>query len=219
MSTLLRKLAEPPPPKGVSVDEWDKQLGVEPTRGTTMAKTSTADLVRKTAARLAFEDLTAPPRESALAVVSRDKAAAATDPELFKIAADLTESVDEALALYENMGGTFEKNAFGNPMFSPIQLAGSPAVAGARPPAPAGGVAAPAAPTAAPAAPGAQGPKPNPSQAYTTTTTTKQVIQKPVATPQAPAQASSTPSMAGAAPAGGGAAPAAPAAEGGAGTA
>jgi hypothetical protein len=131
---LLDKLAEPPPPEGVSVKAWDKilQKGPRP-----MPKTATVDvdLIRKTAERLAFEELTAPPELSPEQNILFLKMSSVADEELFKVAMGLSQGLpsvydmDQALQTYEELGGTY-KHAFGAPMFDVKQMAGSPAVSG-----------------------------------------------------------------------------------------
>ena len=132
---LLDKIAEPPPPEGVSVDEWDKILEKGPRK---MPKTCDVDHIRKTAERLAFEELTAPVGSSPEWNIISMKQGSVEDPELFKTASLLALrrtpdgfSCDRSdiFDIYEELGGTY-KHAFGNPMFDVKQMAGSPAVAG-----------------------------------------------------------------------------------------
>lgn len=195
MFTLFSKLAEPPPPNGMPVDEWDKHLGADPARGTIVAKTSAPiNLIRKTASRQAFEELTAPRVVDTPALSL--KLAAVDDLDLFKVATDLASDVDEALQLYENMGGTFEKSAFGAPMFGQNQMAGSPALqAGMTPKAPNVGAAVAAIKPPAQANPAAAQGGQGGGAPMSTTTTTKQVVAPSTpstpstpAAPSAPAQ-------------------------------
>jgi hypothetical protein len=188
MFTLFSKLAEPPPPKGMSVDEWDKYLADNPPKETTVGKVSApVDLIRKTAGRQAFERLTASPVSSMPALEL--KLAAVDDQELLKIAWGISNDAESALETYEAMGGTFEKSAFGAPMFQANQMAGSPALQsgmGARAvaPAPLPKQPAPVAPTPQAGQGGQGGGVP-----MATTTTTKQVVAP--AAPSAPSAPSS----------------------------
>lgn len=190
MFTPLTKLAEPPPPKGVSSKEWDRilQEGPDPEEKCHVTAKKTAapiDLIRKISAQRDFEELTAPPVSSD--PIMQYKLASVDDPELFDIAFSLSDGAERALQIYESMGGTFEKRAFGAPMFGGNQLAGSPALQGAMKPG--GGTA------QAPQLPGPQGaikPPQAPAQQggggstpMQMTTTTKQVVAP--ATPAAPA--------------------------------
>jgi hypothetical protein len=138
---LLDKMAEPPPPEGVSTKEWDHMLQEGPKK--TVTKTANlAEEIRKTAQRVAFEELTAPRERSALEIASSEKFASVEDQALLKVASDLSffespqwegqlimERVDDILHRYEELGGTY-KYAFGQQMFDSKQMAGSPAVSG-----------------------------------------------------------------------------------------
>jgi hypothetical protein len=128
---LCEKTAEPPPPKGVSVEQWDKILAKGPK---SMPKTAAPlDLIRRLSARemekRAFEELTTPFAESSLEALDSMKLAAVEQPELFKAALTLAGNTHHALEDYEAWGGTY-KHAFGQQMFDVKQMAGSPAVAG-----------------------------------------------------------------------------------------
>jgi hypothetical protein len=142
----------------------------------------------------AFLELTAENDVSGLDAIALHKVASCIDKDLLKTATALTDSLDEALTLYEMIGGTFEKIGFGAPMFSPPQMAGSPAVSAAKgmgmgsiggPPKPAGGMG-----MGGMSAPAPKLPAPPQAQTQqngvpmTTTTTTKQVVS--------PAQPSTT---------------------------
>ena len=137
---LLDKLAEPPPPEGVSVQEWDEILE----KGPTDVKTPIA-AIRKAAAALdsqrAFEELTAPGIPTTEDLIDGEKFASAEDIPLLKQACDMHRVYEEgsvtnfvvdipaALQTYEELGGTY-KHAFGQQMFDSKQMAGSPAVSG-----------------------------------------------------------------------------------------
>lgn len=127
---MSEKTAEPPPPKGVSLEEWDRILQKGP-----KMKAET----EKTAEQLAFEELTATPTMSTEHIILNEKISSADDTSLLKVAASLctvfhadgsqSRDLDEVLQTYEELGGTY-KHAFGTPMFDAKQMAGSPAVAG-----------------------------------------------------------------------------------------
>jgi hypothetical protein len=114
----MEKDAEPPPPKGVSVKEWDKMLQKAPIQ-----------LIRRASEKLAFDTLYDPPPPQTEEVIASLKLAAVADVGLYDTAAAISSGVDEALDLYEKLGGVY-KHAFGQRMFDTPQLAGSPALAG-----------------------------------------------------------------------------------------
>lgn len=139
-------------------------------------------LIRKVAAaelgRRALDELTATPDDS-LDSVYLAKAAQAEDPDLFRTAMRMS---GDSIGNYENLGGTFKKQAFGAPMFqvaaAPDPMAQAQASA-AKPPAPAATGPKPPTPTSAGpqgapsvARPGAGGPQAagttNPMQMPTT---------------------------------------------------
>jgi hypothetical protein len=133
---LLDKLAEPSPPEGVSVEAWDKILEKGPSK---MPKTADVDFIRKTAERVAFEELVSPePSSNPEWNVISLKQGSVADPELWKTAALLAQkatadgiscSHSDIYDVYEELGGTY-KHAFGAQMFDMKQMAGSPAVSG-----------------------------------------------------------------------------------------
>lgn len=126
---LLNKTAEPPPPEGVPVKEWDKILEKGPD---VTKQADPLSMIRKAASDLsaqrAFEELTSPLSPTDELLVNT-KIAAVEDQELFASAYCVTSDDENALELYERMGGTY-KHAFGVQMFDSKQMAGSPAVAG-----------------------------------------------------------------------------------------
>lgn len=87
------------------------------------------ELIRAATEKLAFESLyeLEPPTTEEL--VYQMKLASLEDIELFKTAEALARSGDEIFSVYESLGGKY-KHAFGAPMFSGQQMAGSPAVSG-----------------------------------------------------------------------------------------
>jgi len=112
----LSKLAEPPPPEGVSTKEWDRQLAKGPT-----SPLPTVVSVRKHAAaaqRAAFDEIAAGTGEvrDVPTELQRAKVAAAADGGLLDFALSRRSTVGGGLALYEAMGGLF-KEAFGSPVF------------------------------------------------------------------------------------------------------
>lgn len=136
---LAIKTAEPPPPEGVSSKEWDRILQEGPPPK--MPKNSDVQLIRKTAERLAFEELTSPatgfsnPEWNIIQL----KQASVEDPELFNVASLLARQKlasggyslrrIDIFDVYEELGGKY-KHAFGAPMFNAQQMAGSPATSG-----------------------------------------------------------------------------------------
>src|SRR4051812_23071516 len=143
------KLAEPPPPKGVSVKEWDRilQQGPHPSAETAATldgqkpmnkSASAAERVRGILQKEAFDQLTSHSHAfSADDDVAGIKFNAATDEELLKTAAHLnrlhdqecTSTLGDLMRVYESLGGTY-KHAFGQQMFDSKQMSGSPAVSG-----------------------------------------------------------------------------------------
>lgn len=124
-SPLRDKVAEPPPPKGVSVKEWDKilQEGPKP-----VVKTAAPiALIREASNALAFQSLTEHAGSTADVLLSM-KLAAVEDADLLQSVYQLSGDLHQAVTDYEQMGGKY-KSAFGSPMFESGQLAGSPAVA------------------------------------------------------------------------------------------
>jgi hypothetical protein len=125
------KTAEPPPPKGVSVKEWDRMLQKGPSKSMTK---SAAERIREILQKEAFDEVTSPAPLRADEVIDREKLSHVADPELLKVAYVLAPDCDEVglgplLQTYEELGGVY-KHAFGQPMFDTKQMAGSPAVSG-----------------------------------------------------------------------------------------
>lgn len=126
---LRDKVAEPPPPKGVSTKEWDAILakGPSPSTMTGMKHAAPVALIRKMAQAIDFQELTEPAGSTEDVILSM-KLAAVEDSGLLETVYQLSGNLSQALSDYEQMGGTY-KHAFGTPMFDSNQLAGSPAVA------------------------------------------------------------------------------------------
>lgn len=127
MFERLKKTAEPPPPEGVSSAEWDKALQK---MGPAVEKAKTAAKLKKEG-QASFEELvglvTPPSPDEVLEMKLAD--ARMTDRNTLKIAQTMRPlgSTYEVLELYEGLGGTFSKEAFGAPMFSQMAAPSAPA--------------------------------------------------------------------------------------------
>lgn len=108
----MQKVAEPPPPKGVSVKAWDKILQRGP-KEAAIVKESSVDVgrIRKLAEQeknaRAFQELTQEPGPTEYDLLYETKIASVVDTELLMTTSKMSNGVEEALTLYERLGGTY----------------------------------------------------------------------------------------------------------------